>query len=181
MNILYKDIPGYENEYQATTDGRIWSLKSKRFLSQQLRGPENKEYYYVCLCKNNIKKQHRVNRLIAKTFLENPNNLPCVNHKDCNKLNNCVNNLEWCTYEDNNKYNNRIELSVQTRKKNGLCTKVKVYNKNTLEFIGTYESVRDAIKELQLDNSSSANISAALHGKRKSAYGYIWKLHEEKK
>lgn len=175
MEILFKDIPGFENEYQATTDGKIWSLKSKKFLSQQLRGPEGKKYYYVCLCKNNHKQNFRVNRLVALTFIPNPNNLPCVNHKDCNKLNNNVSNLEWCSYEENNKYDNRIEKAINTRKKNGYCTKVAVYDKNTYELIKEFESARDAIRFFKLPNSASSNISAVLKGRKKSAYGYYWK------
>lgn len=174
MEILFKDIPGFENEYQATSDGRIWSLKSKKFLSQQLKGPKDKKYYYVCLCKNNNKQNFRVNRLVALAFIPNPDNLPCVNHKDCNKLNNEVTNLEWCSYQENNEYNDRITKAIETRKKNGNCVRVAAYDKDTYELIREFDSVRDAIHFFGLADSASANISAVLKGRKKSAYGYYW-------
>lgn len=174
METLFKDIPGFENEYQATSDGRIWSLKSKKFLSQQLKGPKDKKYYYVCLCKNNNKQNFRVNRLVALAFIPNPDNLPCVNHKDCNKLNNEVTNLEWCSYQENNEYNNRVTKAVETRKKNGNCVRVAVYDKDTYELVREFDTVRDAIHFFGLADSASANISAVLKGRKKSAYGYYW-------
>lgn len=175
MEIIFKDIPNFEGEYQATNDGRIWSLKSKKFLSQQLKGPKGKQYYYVCLCKDGYKSCHRVNRLMALTFIKNPNRLPCVNHKDCNKLNNNAENLEWCTYEENNKYNDRIEKSVQTRKENGYCVKTIMCDKQTHEPIKIFDSINDAIKYLGLNKNSSSNIVATMKGRKKSAYGYFWR------
>ncbi len=99
----WKDIKGYENLYQASTDGEIYSIISKRILKQFYRGsrPDNK-YLVVELHKNKEGKTTSVHRIIAETFIPNPNNLPCVNHKDGNKYNNCVDNLEWCTYSENN-------------------------------------------------------------------------------
>lgn len=110
--------------------------------------------------------------------MPNPDNLPCVNHKDCNKLNNNIENLEWCTYEYNNNYQDRKTKAIETRKKNGHCIKVALYDKNTQEFKGEFESVRDAIATLGLSKNASANISQVLSGKKKSAYGYFWKKIE---
>lgn len=173
--MIFKDIPNFEGWYQATEDGQIWSLKAHLFLKQQLKGPKGKKYYYVGLCKNGIKSSHRVNRLIAETFIPNPDNLPCVNHKDCNKLNNCVTNLEWCTYEENNNYNQRIEKAVETRIKNGHCKKTIMCDKKTHEEIQTFNTIREAVAFLNLPKNSDANISAVMSGKKKSAYGYFWK------
>lgn len=175
MNIIYKDIPGMENEYQATSDGQIWSLKSKKFLKQQLKGPQGKEYYYVCICQNNIKKNYRVNRLIAMAFIPNPDNLTCVNHIDNNKLNNSFDNLEWCSYEYNNSYNDRIMRSVETRKQNNNCTNPIMCDKITHEPIKEFDTTRDAIRYLGLSKNADSNISAVLNGRKKSAYGYFWK------
>lgn len=112
---------------------------------------------------------------MALTFIKNPNRLPCVNHKDCNKLNNNAENLEWCTYEENNKYNDRIEKSVQTRKKNGYCVKTIMCDKQTYEPIKIFDSINDAIKYLGLNKNSSSNIVATMKGRKKSAYGYFWR------
>lgn len=172
--IKYKDIQGYEGCYQVTEDGQVWSVKSNKFLAQQLRGPEGKQYLYVCLCKNNVKQNFRVNRLVAQAFLDNPLNLPCVNHKDSNKLNNKVDNLEWCDYKYNNEFDNRKEKAVETRKNNGNCRKTIMCDKNTHEVIKEFVSTSEAIDFLNLPKNSAANISATIKGRKKSAYGYYW-------
>ena len=170
----YKDIQGYEGWYQITDDGQVWSLKSNRFLSQQLRGPEGRQYLYVCLCKNNVKQSFRVNRLVAQAFIDNPLELPCVNHKDSNKLNNQANNLEWCDYKYNNDYNSRKEKAVETRKNNGNCRKTIMCDKKTHEIIREFVSTSEALEYLGLPKSAAANISATIKGRKASAYGYYW-------
>lgn len=94
-------IPGWEGLYSATTDGRIYSERNKIYLKPFL---DKDGYYTVNLSKNGKAKTYRVHRLVAQTFLENPNDLPCINHKDENRINNCVKNLEFCTIEYNNQY-----------------------------------------------------------------------------
>lgn len=127
----WKDIPGYEGYYQASTLGRVKSLDrtanmrwgAQRTVKGKILTP-NKGiwgYYYVCLQMN---RQHRKNwflhRLIALTWIPNPNNLPCINHKDECRTNNKVENLEWCTHEYNTNYGTcvkrvteKIGLSLQ--------------------------------------------------------------------
>ena len=95
-----KDIPNYEGLYAATEDGHIWSYKSKKFLKEET----NNGYKRVSLFKDGAYKHYRVHRLIAETFIPNPNGLPQVNHIDEDRSNNCVNNLEWCTQQYNNDY-----------------------------------------------------------------------------
>lgn len=89
--------------YVIYSDGRIYSKYKQSFLSQQLRG---KGYLSVSLCYDHGKKRKTisVHRLVAETFIPNPNNLPCVNHINENKTNNDISNLEWCTYSYNNTY-----------------------------------------------------------------------------
>lgn len=95
-----KEIPGYEGLYSADESGLIYSHKTKRFLSAGNPG-SRWGYVYVCLCKDGKSKMYPVHRLIAKAFILNPENLPIVNHKDGNKANNHVDNLEWCTQKEN--------------------------------------------------------------------------------
>lgn len=104
---IWKDIPGYEGYYQASNLGNVRSLF---FFNNyyKIRIPREKvlvqtgfPYKFVTLCKDHKRMQLTVHRLIAKTFLDNKDNLPVVNHKDCNKYNNCVDNLEWCTKSQN--------------------------------------------------------------------------------
>ena len=102
-----KDIPGWEGLYACTTHGDIWSHRSDKFLSPS----KNKRgYLHVTFTKDGKRYDYRVNRLIAITFLDNPNNLPQVNHIDGNKLNNNYDNLEWCDQVHNMKEASRMGL-----------------------------------------------------------------------
>lgn len=88
---------GFHN-YAVTKNGLVWSMYSNKFLSnKKLLG----EYKAVTLCNNGIREEHLVHRLIAEAFIPNPENKPCVNHKDGDKMNNAVGNLEWVTHKEN--------------------------------------------------------------------------------
>lgn len=89
-----KKIPGFSGLY-ATKDGRIYSKRIHKYLNLSLN--ERSGYLQVHL----DKKTYRVNRIIAITFLKNPNNLPCVGHRDNDRTNNRVDNLYWCTHKEN--------------------------------------------------------------------------------
>lgn len=114
MQEVWKDIPGFEGKYQASTFGRIRSLDREITRSYSNRRGEHKaklkgkvltlvsgaqEYLVVPLGKNN--PSCRVHRLIAKTFIPNPENKPMINHIDGNVKNNNIDNLEWCTNQEN--------------------------------------------------------------------------------
>lgn len=83
--------------YEITMEGEIYSLKTFKWLIPQLC----QRYLYINLRKDNKTHFCRIHRLVAKTFIPNPDNLPCVNHKDGDRLNNRVDNLEWCTHQEN--------------------------------------------------------------------------------
>lgn len=100
---MWKDIKGYEGHYQVSDDGRVRSLKSKEPLVMKPH-PAGRGYETVCLCKNGNAKHAYIHRLVAEIFLENPENKPTVNHKDGNRLNNHVDNLEFMTYSENNQH-----------------------------------------------------------------------------
>ena len=87
--------------YAVTREGRVYSLYSKKFLSEN---KINAGYKAATLCDNGFRKEELVHRLVAKAFIPNPLNLPCVNHIDGDKLNNNVSNLEWCTHQENTQH-----------------------------------------------------------------------------
>ena len=173
---IWKDIKGYEDYYKISNLGRIKSidrfekkgksiiLKKGVILKQYI---DKGGYLRITLHKNNIAKTFRVHRLVAQNFIDNPNDLEFVNHKDENKQNNNVNNLEWCTRKYNNNYGTRsLRAGLSCRKK------IDQYDMHG-NFIRSYESVFEA-KKLN-SKSSGTHISEVCNGKRKSAYGYIWK------
>ena len=96
---MFKDIVGYENHYRISDDGNVWSVKS----DHALKAAPNKqvEYLQVSLWKENAGRSFYVHRLVATHFIPNPLGLPEVNHKDGDRLNNHVSNLEWVTSSGN--------------------------------------------------------------------------------
>ena len=108
-----KDIPGYEGLYGITKDGKIYNLKYKRFLKA---ASDKDGYLRINLSKNGQKVSYRVHRLVALTYIPNPNNYPIINHKDENKQNNNVSNLEWCTHKYNTNYGTAIQRQSEKLK-----------------------------------------------------------------
>ena len=118
MGEIWKDIPEYESLYQVSNLGNVRVLdrmvnsgiknnSSVKRKGQILKQRVNQGYYEVALSKNCKKKFLKVHRLVALAFIPNADNLPSINHKDENKLNNCVNNLEWCSIKYNCNYGSR--------------------------------------------------------------------------
>lgn len=104
---IWLDIKGYENKYKISNHGRVISLKRRYVPNNKLRKPtiwknkKNDSYLYIGLTDGEESKIFTLHRLVALHFLENPNNLPEVNHKNGNKLDANVKNLEWITCQDN--------------------------------------------------------------------------------
>lgn len=118
MKEIWKDIPNFEGLYQVSNLGNVKTLdkyvnsgiknnsKVKR-IGKILKQYNKGGYLQVSLRKNYKRYYFGIHRLVAMAFIPNPNNYPQVNHKDENKLNNCVENLEWCTAQYNCNYGNR--------------------------------------------------------------------------
>lgn len=189
MNEVWKDIPNYEGYYQISNLGRVKSLKriiirrdGKPYLQKEknLKLSKNHKGYLICnLSKNYKAKFKQVHRLVAETFIQNPNNLPQVNHIDGNKENNCVDNLEWITNYDNMQHS--IETGLRDVKK--ITNKLKEVNSRKIlqydldgNFIKQYNSICDAEKELHIPNQ---NIVKVCQGKRKTAHNFVFKYFKE--
>lgn len=139
----YKPIPNYEF-YIINKKGNVINTKTGTYLKQSL----NKYgYYRVALCKNGKAKTIYIHTLVAKVFIPNPNNYKIVNHKDENKTNNNVENLEWCDIKYNHNYGNALI-------KNGKAHRKPITARN-----GIYKIIADSFKTLSsyLNIKSNAN------------------------
>lgn len=171
---IWKPIPNYEGIYQISNLGNVQSLDRyevqsngiKRFRKGRILKISIDKYGYnrVELNKNSNPKLYLVHRLVAETFIPNPNRYPEVNHKDEVKTNNKVDNLEWCT----NKYNNTFGTRAK-RIANKLSKKVYQYDLN-LNFLKEWPSTKECDKY----GFCSKHISACCIGKRKTHKGSIW-------
>lgn len=188
MEEIWKDIKGYEGLYQVSNLGRIKSLQritvGKKYGIHKLKEKILKEgkcgkYNIVILRKNGKNKTLYVHRLVAKTFINNSNNYPEINHKDGNTTNNNKENLEWC----NRSYNIKHSYTVLKRKKSiqGLNKyvenhkrKVNQYDLND-NFIKTWGSISDAEKFLNITSIGKICECCQHKNGRKSAFGYKWK------
>lgn len=183
MEEIWKDIPNYGG-YQVSNLGKVKNLykkcgkyfQIKKYYPHILNGYIANNGYYIANLQN---KRFLVHRLVAETFIPNPNNYPVVNHIDGNKLNNNVNNLEWCSYKHNTQeaikmgsYKKRDkEMSLNPRRSKTIAQ----YELNG-KYIKTYRNSVVAEKTLKKQNIkiSARNIRAAASGKRKSAGGFLW-------
>lgn len=180
MNEIWKDIEGYEGLYQVSNLGRVRSLERFNVNSgvyqnrvRVLKQSHNRRgYKTVTLIKRKARKTVTVHRLVAKAFLENPKMLPQVNHKDENKENNAVGNLEWCDNRYNYSYGTRVERVTKKLQK-----PILQFDENG-NFINEFSGLRDAQRALNL--TSSGSISECCNGKRATAFGYIWRYKEVK-
>lgn len=176
---IWKEIPQYEGLYIASNYGRIISLP-RNTTSGKLLTPQLSKYgYYVqSLTKNGKRKLCRTNRLIALTFLSNPNNLPMVNHINGIKTDNRDCNLEWCDGSHNQKEAYRLGLQKpsehQKQVAREMCQKEKSIKicaiKDNQQII--FPSMSEASRVLKIPISC---ISRVVRGKRKQTNGYVFK------
>lgn len=157
-NEIWKDIPGYEGLYQVSNLGRVKSLNYNHTGKPKiLKQTKNKNGYYgLGLWKNGEGVYKRVNRLVAETFIPNPLNLPQVNHKNLDRTDNRVDNLEWITCKDNIRYSNSKKVACY-------------YGDNLVKI---YESTH----EPEEDGFKQSNVYFCCVGKLKKYKGYTFKF-----
>lgn len=180
MKEVWKDIEDYEGLYQVSNHGRIRSLghdtwHTGRILKPHLDGKGN--YYVICLHKNKTLKHCLVHRLVAQAFIPNPNNLPCVNHKDEVKTNNRADNLEFCTISYNARYGMASRNQLDARKMSGGITAEKAVIQYDMDgnIIAEYVSIMDASRTLGINKTSISNCCHCKLGKN-SFNGFVFEF-----
>jgi hypothetical protein len=191
-NEAWEDIAGFEGKYQVSSFGRVKSLTRNLYRGGGRRYQPIKEiilkqytdsagYPYLSLnIKNNKSKRVRTHRLVAKAFLKNTNNKPCVNHKDGNKGNNHFKNLEWCTYGENKSHSFKV-LGEKHWLKNKLgkdcpySKKIEMFDLQTKKTIKTFYGMNEASRET---GAGRGNIWSVCKGTRLHALGFGWRYSD---
>ena len=184
MREEWRDIKGFEGKYMVSNLGRVKSLNYNRTGKEEiLKAYDNGHgYLFVALYKDGKVEQPLVHRLVATAFLDNPDNLPEVNHKDEDKTNNCVENLEYCSRSYNLNYGTRRKRSAEKlkgkkhseehNKKIGKKLSKPVFSVDKESgLIMWWESIIEASRQTGINRG---NICNCLKGKIKSAGGHIW-------
>src|SRR5574344_1341602 len=179
---IWRDIKGYEGYYQVSNYGRVKSsprIIVRGDINQPIKTRIRKSFITMGYLKLGLSKKSKtenvfVHRLVAEAFIPNPNNLPCVNHKNEDKTDNRVENLEWCTHKYNSNYGTVKERRVKAfMAKNSTCRPVIMMDSNGNE-IRRFRSIKDAFKETGINTKG---IGCCCQGKKnyKTAGGYKWK------
>lgn len=181
---IWKDIPGYEGRYMVSNFGRIYSVSrfvktkySQYLIPWRILIWTWVQYKMIKLCNWISHKTILVHRIVANTFLDNHENKPQVNHKDWNKLNNRVENLEWCTQSENQihayrTWLNKIPTHMKWRYWN-LSNNYKLIYQISMdwEIINSFNWTREANRATGINQR---NISSVCLWKRNFAWWFIW-------
>jgi hypothetical protein len=168
MKEIWKAVDGYEGLYEVSNLGRVKSMRYANSNSSNprvLKSPITKGGYpHVGLYKNKKPITRNVHCLVASAFIPNPNNYPTINHIDEDKTNNNVDNLEWCTQEENNNHGTRVEK----------------ISKKTYQYTMDNKLVKiwDSTQEAHRNGYLSSQISRCCNGIIKQHHGYIWRYEE---
>lgn len=172
-----KDIPGYCGLYKISEDGRVYRFY-KNGNKRELGGNVSHGYMRVRLSMDNKARWHAVHRLVADAFIPNPKKLPQINHKNGIKLDNRVENLEWCTASENVQHAFKSGLNKNTKEQYELAKAATAKPVVCLETGEEYPSLTDAGKAKGV---SFSHIGQCALGKRQTAGGYHWAYTDSKK
>lgn len=174
----WRDIPEYFGLYQISNFGRVRSIGygKERILKQR---KDKDGYLIVNLWKDGKVKTFKVHRLVALAFLPNPDNLPQVNHKNEDKTDNRVENLEWCSAKYNINYGTCIKRRAEKQSKSikGVFINRSDQSKPVAQFTkeGTLIGIYPSTAEAERQGFQSSHIASCCRGERKTHKGYLWK------
>lgn len=188
MEEIWKAIEGFEGLYEVSNIGNVRTLNYKRTKNvSNLKQKTQDNRKRVILCKNGVPKTYLVHRLVANAFIPNPEKKPCIDHIDGNPSNNNVENLRWCTQQENCSFPLAIKHkceamkgnnlgkhhSEETKKKIGYAKSKQVYQ-YTLDnvLVNIWCSAKEASVKLKLSQSAITN---CCRGESSTSNGYIWK------
>lgn len=158
MNEEWRDVPNYKGYYKVSSFGRVFSVRANKIMNLQ---NEHCGYLQLQFQVHNAMKHWKVHRLVALAFIPNPENKKCINHKDGNKKNNHVSNLEWCTHRENLVHAHRTGLKIpsQTGKSGRLHHRSRPCISINQTAIIEHESIRLCAKYL---NTIDTNVHHAI-------------------
>lgn len=180
----WKDIDGYNGKYQVSDRGNVRSF-SRWSNGKILKGGRTKgnpqQYRFVLLVgdgRNDIKTKY-IHRLVAEAFLPKRDELAEVNHKDGNSLNNCVDNLEWCTHKQNMEHASKSGVLSKGQNKwkgkNNPKSKAVLQFTKDGKFIKEWGSVNEIMRETGIPASTIFRVCNPKYEHEHSAHGYIWR------
>lgn len=169
MQEIWKEIEGTNGMYQVSNLGNVKSFTRFKKGGLLKFGYFSNGYLFAHITINGKRRSYLVHRLVAEAFIPNPENLSQVNHKDENKTNNAVDNLEWCDCKYNNNYGTHME---RIKEKNRLSHGRPVY---CVELDRVFHSAMEAARFV---GRNGTNISAVCRGKEKTSAGYHWRYAE---
>lgn len=177
MSEIWKPIKDFEGRYEVSNIGRVRSFMTNKGHIRDMPlilSPKVDKYGYLIVGLNKYGKiyHHTVHRLVAIAFIPNDNGLPQINHKNEDKQDNCVENLEWCTVSYNNNYGTHSKRISDSMKNNPKTSKVVLQCDKDGSIVNEYPSTHEAARA---NGYTQSGIVACIYGKMNTYKGFYWK------
>lgn len=166
--VMRKPVVGYEDDYEISDSGEVFrkSKSNGTFIGKKLKPVKNKGYKFVVLSVKGNKKTRAVHRMVAEAWIPNPRSLQQVNHLDCNKENNNINNLEWCSQSENAIHAHDNNLWGNNKNARKPVIGISLYDEKIIKY--------KSVGETEKDGFCKANVSRCALGKMNTYKGYKW-------